>query len=112
MRTKPGVDIKPSPGASSSVIQTLLGELSADELERVAVTVIREHRHRLQAAQELFEELNRVEASGADSGDLDAITHSYRIAMLNLHAQHQLVSLIVDRLGYVPEVDGRRPVLN
>lgn len=112
MRTKPGVDIKPSPGASSSVIQTLLGELSTEELERVAVTVIREHRHRLHAAQELFEEINRFEACGADGGDLDELTHNYRIALLNMHAQHQLVSLIVDRLGYVPEVDGRRPVLN
>jgi hypothetical protein len=112
MRTKPGVDIKPSPGASSSVIQTFLSDLSADELKRVAVTVIREHRHRLEAAQELFEEINRLEASGADGGDLDGITHNYRIALLNMHAQHQLVGLVVERLGYVPEVDGQHPVLN
>ena len=32
--------------------------------------------------------------------------------MLNLHAQHQVVSLVVERLGFVPEIDGQRPVLN
>jgi hypothetical protein len=94
------------------VIQTLLEDLTADELERVAAAVIREHRCRLQKAQDLFEEIGRIETHGGQDEDLEPLQHDHRIAMLNLHAQHQLVSLVVNRLGYVPEVDGRRPMLN
>lgn len=112
MRTKPGVDSGPDRAPTSSVIQTLLEELTADELARVSEAMIREHRCRLQKAQGLFEEIGRLEASGVGDDDLDCLRHDYRIAMLNLHAQHQLVSLVVNRLGHVPEVDGQRPILN
>ena len=94
------------------MIQALLEEFTADELERVAATVIREHRCRVQKAQDLFEEIARLEAADAKDDHLDALHHEYRVAMLNVHAQHQLVSLVVNRLGHVPLVDGQRPVLN
>ena len=74
--------------------------------------MIREHRCRLQKAQDLFEEIGRIETSGGENKHLEPLQHDYRIALLNLHAQHQLVSLVVNRLGYVPEVDGQRPILN
>jgi hypothetical protein len=112
MRTKPGADIRPDQALTSSVIHTLLEELTADELERVATAVIREHRCRLQMAQDLFEEIGRRESDEVQDRNLDRLQHDYRIAMLNLHTQHQLVSLVVNRLGYVPEVDGQRPILN
>ena len=112
MRTKPGADVGPDQAPTSSVIHTLLEELTADELERVAAAVIREHRCRLQMAQDLFEEIGRREAAGAQDEDLDSLQHDYRIAMLNLYTQHQLVSLVVNRLGRVPELDGQRPILN
>lgn len=109
---KPGATIGPSQIPTSSVIQTLLENLTCDELERVAATVIREQGSRLQTAQDAFEEIGRREAAGISGEDLDRLQHDYRIAMLNLHAQHQLVSLVVNRLGHVPEVDGQRPALN
>ena len=109
---KPGADIGPKQAPTSSVIQALLEEFTADELERVAATVIREHRCRVQKAQDLFEEIARLEAADAKDDHLDALHHEYRVAMLNVHAQHQLVSLVVNRLGHVPLVDGQRPVLN
>lgn len=109
---KPSAAIGPDQVPTSSVIQTLLEELTADELERVAAAVIREHRCRLQNAQDLFEEIGRIETRGGQDNDLEPLQHDYSIAMLNLHAQHQLVSLVVNRLGYVPEVDGQRPILN
>lgn len=90
----------------------MLEELTTDELERVAATVICEHRCRVQKAQDLFEEIARLEAGNAQGDHLDALHHEYRVAMLNVHTQHQLVSLVINRLGYVPEVDGQRPVLN
>ncbi|TPJ81944.1 hypothetical protein FJ434_20880 [Mesorhizobium sp. B2-5-13] len=109
---KPSAEIGTKLAPTSSVIQALLEELTADELERVAATVIREHRCRVQKAQDLFEEIARLEAADAQDEYLDPLQHEYRIAMLNVHAQHQLVSLVVNRLGHVPEVDGQRPVLN
>jgi hypothetical protein len=109
---KPGAAIGPNQAPTSSVIQTLLEHLTADELERVAVAVIREHRCRLQKAQDLFEAISRREAAGGQHDDLDPLQYDYRIAMLNLHAQHQLVRMVVNRLGYVPEVDGQRPIHN
>lgn len=112
MRTKPAVDIGPDQATTSSVIQTLLEELTADQLERVAAAVIREHRCRLEKTQHLFERIGRLEATGALDEDLERLHHDYRIAILNLHTQHQLVSLVINRLGYVPEVDGQRPILN
>ena len=112
MRTKPGADIRPDQALTSSVIHTLLEELTADELERVATAVIREHRCRLQKAQDLFEEIGRTETRGGQDKDLDHLQHDYRVAMLNLHAQHGIVSLVIEKLGYVPEVDGQRPILN
>lgn len=78
----------------------------------MAIAVIREHRDRLQHAQTLFEEMERRELAGGDDDELAQLTHDYRLALLNLHIQHQLVAVVVDRLGYVPEVDGQRPVLN
>ena len=112
MRTKPDVDIGPGPAATSSVIKALLAELTEHELEQVTVEVIRENRSRLQRAQELFEELDRLAAAGSTDKHLAQLRHNYRIAMLNLHAQHQVVSLVVERLGFVPEVDGQHPALN
>jgi hypothetical protein len=109
---KPGAVIGPDRPPTSSVIHTLLDDLTADELERVAAAVIQEHRCRLQKAHDLFEEIGRLETRGGQDQDLEPFQHDYRIAMLNLHAQHQLVSLVVNRLGYVPEVGGQPPVLN
>lgn len=60
----------------------------------------------------MFEEIGRLEASVGQDNVLEGLQHGYRIAMLNLHAQHQLVSLVVNRLGYVPDVDGERTNLN
>ncbi len=109
---KSDVDTELGRASTSSVVHALIDELTADELERVATTVIREHRCRLHKAQHLFEEIGRLEGADAKDGDMDRLQHDYRIGMLNLHAHHQLVSLVVNRLGYVPEVDGQRPVLN
>ncbi|WP_295810888.1 transcriptional repressor TraM [uncultured Nitratireductor sp.] len=112
MRTKTDVDIGPERAATSSVIKALLADLIEYELEQVAIAVIRENRNRLQEAQELFEEIGRLEAASPTDEQLGQLRHDYRIAMLNLHSHHQVVSLVVERLGFVPEVDGQRAALN
>lgn len=111
MRTKPGADIGPDQAKTSNTIQALLAELTTDELEHVAAAVIRDYQCRMRKAQALFEEIGQLEATGTEE-TLDCRRRDYRVAMLNVHAQHQLVSLVVSRLGYVPVVDGQRPTLN
>ncbi|MGE3294144.1 MAG: transcriptional repressor TraM [Geminicoccaceae bacterium] len=111
MRTKPDADIGPDEAKTSNTIEALLAELTADELEQVASAVVRDYQCRMQKAQALFEEISHLEAAGAQE-DLACRRHDYRVVMLNVHAQHELVGLVVNRLGYVPELDGRRPTLN
>lgn len=111
MPTKPGADCKPDQVSTSSVIETLT-DLTAEELEQVTATAIREHRTRLQIAQRLFEAMGRLEAAGVQGDDLERAQQDYRVAKLNLDAQHQFVHSVIERLGYVPLVDGQRPTLN
>lgn len=112
MPRKPDVDIKQDAVSDFSEVQSVLSELTSAELERIAIAVIQEHRSRLQRAEDLFNEVDRLEAASPSEQDLEQVTHEYRLALLNLHAQHQLVSTIIKWLGYVPEVDGQRPVWN
>jgi len=111
MRTKPGADIGPDQAKTSNTIQALLAELTCDELEHVAGAVIRDYQCRMRKAEAIFEELSQLQAAGARQ-DVECRRHEYRVAMLNVHAQHQLVNLVVSRLGHIPEVGGKRPLLN
>ena len=111
MRTKPGADIGPDQAKTSNTVQALLAELTDAELEHLASAVIRDYQCRVRKAQAIFEELRQLEATGPRQ-DVESRRHEYRVALLNVHAQHQLVGLVVNRLGHVPEVDGQRPLLN
>lgn len=106
MRTKRAVDVEPNRSATPTAVRRLLSEISTDELESIAVEVIRDHRRRLQRAQELFELLERKEEDISTRDELHQLRQEHRMAMLNLHAQHHLVNLVVSALGYVPDVDG------
>ncbi len=106
MRTKPRAAVELDNAATPTAVRQLLSELTSEELEFIAVEVIREHRRRLQCAQELFECIETHDTGRVAVERLAHARQAYRIAMLNLHAQHHLVSLVVAALGYVPEVDG------
>jgi hypothetical protein len=111
MKAKLGADIGPDQAKTSNTIQALLAELTCDELEHVATALIRDYQCRMQKAETIFQELSRIEAAGSGQ-DIECRRHDYRVAMLNVHAQHQLVSEVVNRLGHVPDVDGQHPALN
>ena len=112
MKSRMGARSFPQLSVSAACSMTKYPMQKTYELKQVAIAVIRENRNRLQNAHELFEELDRLVAAGSTDEHLAQLRHDYRIAMLNLHAQHQVVSLVVEHLGFVPEVDGQRPVLN
>jgi hypothetical protein len=106
MRTKRAVAVERDKAATPTSVHRLLSDTAPEELEPIAVEVIREHRRRLQRAQELFETLERKDEERATAAELRQLRQDYQMAKLNLHGQHQLVSLVVAALGYVPKVDG------
>jgi hypothetical protein len=92
----------------NGAIDHVLGEMSIEELEMVAVDVIREHRRRLQCAQDLFDQLELLDAAADNAIQPGALQHDYRVSLLHLSAQHQLVGAVVAALGYVPDGDACR----
>lgn len=112
MHTKPAISTEADFASTLTVMHTLLEELITEELKRVAVEVIREHRRRLQKAQQLFEEISRLKGTPDRNDRLRSAQHDYCIAILGLHGQHQVVSVVVDRLGFVPNVDTSSPAMN
>jgi len=109
MRMKRAVAVEPDKAATPTSVHHLLNEISTDELEPIAMEVIREHRRRLQRAQELFETLELKDEERARAAELLQLRQDYRMAMLNLHGQHQLVRLVVAALGHIPDVDSQLP---
>lgn len=95
------------PDKPAKSVRRLLSELSIDELGLIAIEVIRDHRRCLQDAEDLFETLEGNDASRLTGAELVRLRHDYTMALLKMHGQHQLVSLVVGALGYVPNVDGQ-----
>ena len=91
-------------------VLALLDGLSSEEVFCLAVEIIRENRRRVDLAQSLFEKLEESEAAGISNQALEVLRRKYRVAMLELKIHHELVRLIVDVLGYVPELDEVRTV--
>ena len=82
-------------------IRTILGELSADELSRLAVDVLRENRRRLEQTQSLFEKLEEALAEGNKD---EKLRQAYRLALVELKIYHELVRIVLDVLGFVPKM--------
>ena len=104
MRIRRAVAVEPDKAATPSAVRRLLDAISTEELEPIAVEVIREHRRRLQRAQESFDALEGGDKKGATAAEPHLLRQNYRLALLSLHGQHHLVSLILAALGYVPDV--------
>lgn len=88
----------------------LLEGLPTAEISRLAVEVIRENRRRVDLAQSLFEKLKEIETANSSKHTLEDPQREYRVARLEHKIHHELVRLIVDVLGYVPELDEVRTV--
>ena len=83
-------------------VEELVSSLQASELESLAVQAITEHRRLLEIAEEAYEAMMRAESHGGEPGQY---REPYVRAMLNNKAQLALVNLLVERLGYLPEVE-------
>jgi hypothetical protein len=107
MRMKRALAAEPEKAGTTTAVRRLLSEISIEDLETLVIEVIREHRLRLQRAQALFEALERNDDNPPAIAEVRRLQQSYHMATLNLHAQHQLVGLVVEALGYVPDVDSQ-----
>lgn len=92
-------------------IASVLDNLSSDELSRLASDVVAENRRRLDYAQSLFESLDSNETAAEAVGNQE-LYHKYNLALLELKIHHELVRIILDELGYVPEVTSSRKRAN
>ena len=91
-------------------VLAILDGLPSEEVSRLAVEIIRENRRRVDLAQSLFEKLEEPETADSSHHGLEDLRREYHVAMLELKIHHELVRLVVDVLGYVPELDEHRTV--
>ncbi|MBY3123069.1 transcriptional regulator [Rhizobium leguminosarum] len=75
------------------------------ELEVLAVAAIREHRRLIAADEAVYEEWTRASADLAvSSAVLESLQDEYVARQKKSEAQQEVLSEIIDALGYVPEV--------
>lgn len=75
------------------------------ELEVLAVAAIREHRHLITADEAVYEEWTRASADPSVSAAvLNSLQDEYVARQKKSEAQQEVLSEIIDALGYVPEV--------
>lgn len=91
-------------------VLAILDGLPSEEVCRLAIEIIRENRRRVDLAQSLFEKLEESAATENSNHALEDLRREYRVAMLELKIHHELVRLVVDVLGFVPELDEVRTV--
>ena len=85
-------------------VLAILDGLPSEEVSRLAVEIIRENRRRVDLAQSLFEKLEEPETADSSHHGLEDLRREYHVALLELKIHHELVRLVVDVLGYVPDV--------
>ncbi|MBY5717065.1 transcriptional regulator, partial [Rhizobium leguminosarum] len=79
--------------------------MQESELEVLAVAAIREHRRLIAADEAVYEEWTRASADPSFSAAaLKSLQDEYVARQKKSEAQQELLSEIIDALGYVPEV--------
>jgi TraR antiactivator len=90
--------------ANDKVVLTPLRGLMAgrplDEVERFTVAEIRKHRGLRDAASLLDDRLTAL----PDGKERMEVERDYVAAMIAMHAQHLVVSTLLDILGFIPNV--------
>lgn len=79
--------------------------MQKSELEVLAVAAIREHRHLIAADEAVYEEWTRASADPSVSAAVfNSLQDEYVARQKKSEAQQEVLSEIIDALGYVPEV--------
>ncbi|MGF6175486.1 hypothetical protein ABIE33_003794 [Ensifer sp. 4252] len=81
------------------------GSISKSELERLAVSAIREHRALLAADQAVYEEwLRATDDPSISSAVLQTLQDEYLARQKKSESQQEALSEILDMLGFLPAV--------
>ena len=83
-------------------ITDLVVPLDQTQLKNVAIEAILEHRRLLAIAEKAYSGLKTTTES--QDGEEAATREAYVRAMLNSKSQMAVIAVLVDRLGYVPDV--------
>lgn len=75
-----------------------------DELERLTITAVREHRHRLRLAETAHDNWRCSEARGEPAERRADLRRIYDRELLMARAQQLTLGALVDELGHVPLV--------
>ncbi|AUW47699.1 MULTISPECIES: transcriptional repressor TraM [Rhizobium] len=79
--------------------------MQESQLEVLAVAAIREHRHLIAADEAVYEEWTRASGDPSVSGAvLKSLQDEYVARQNKSEAQQEVLSEIIDALGYIPEV--------
>ncbi|WP_315859104.1 transcriptional repressor TraM [Rhizobium leguminosarum] len=82
-----------------------LSSMQQSQLEALAVSAILEHRRLIAADEAVYEEWTRASADpSVSAAALKSLQDEYVARQKKSEAQQELLSEIIDALGYVPEV--------
>lgn len=79
--------------------------LPKEDLETLTVEAIQIHRHLVDKADKLFQELPEENKIGKSTVGVHHLT--YVKASIEMHAQMSVVSTLISILGYIPQVAAR-----
>jgi hypothetical protein len=86
----------------ATTMATLIAPLSSDQIEKLTIEAIHEHRTLLAKAEAAFESLESAEA--AKAGTAGELREAYTRTMLAARAQQMVLATLVERLGFIPRV--------
>jgi len=86
----------------AATMTTLIAPLSSDQIEKLTIEAIHEHRVLLAKAEAAFESLESAAAAKADTAG--ELREAYTRTMLAARAQQMVLATLVERLGFIPRV--------
>ena len=86
----------------ATTMATLIAPLSSDQIERLTIEAILEHRAALAKAETAYESWQTAEAARADTAS--DLHEGYTRLMLAARAQQLVLATLIERLGFIPRV--------
>ena len=78
----------------------LVAKLPRDQIEKLTIDAIREHRAAIAMAESAYQAWKASE----DHGDVERLQNEYTKLMLASRAQQMIVATLVEHLGHIPDV--------
>lgn len=86
----------------ATTMTNLIAPLSSDQIERLTIEAILEHRAAIAKAETAYESWQTAEAARADTAA--DLYEGYTRLMLAARAQQLVLATLIERLGFIPHV--------